>query len=85
MRLTDIMSAAGLTTWVEVALVIFLTVFVAIAVYVFAVRKRGRWERARYMPLEDDVPQEPRGESRTEDGTDDDRSSRESGRQGRDE
>ncbi|GMV40839.1 MAG: hypothetical protein AMXMBFR64_25550 [Myxococcales bacterium] len=56
MRLSDIMSRMGLTTWAEVALVIFFGVFVGIAIYVFAVRKRSRWEKARYLPLEQDPP-----------------------------
>jgi cbb3-type cytochrome oxidase subunit 3 len=56
MRLSDIMSRMGLHTYAEVALVIFFVVFVGIAIYVFSRRRRKHWDRARYMPLEDDKP-----------------------------
>lgn len=54
MRLSDIMSAAGLSSWAELGLVISFVTFVAIVVYVFA-RKRSTWDRARSLPLEDDA------------------------------
>lgn len=52
MRLSDIMSRAGLSGWAELALVIFFAVFVGIVIYVVA-RRRGAWERARHLPLDD--------------------------------
>ena len=54
MRLSDVMSSAELTTWPEIALVIFLSVFVGIVVYVFLFRKKESWEHQRHLPLEDD-------------------------------
>jgi len=55
MRLSDIMSAAGLSSWAEVGLVISFVTFLAIVVFIFA-RKRSSWEHARSLPLEDDAP-----------------------------
>jgi len=57
MRLSDIMSAAGLSSWAEAGLIISFITFVGIAAYVW-VRRGTNWERARNLPLDDD------GESR---------------------
>ncbi|HWA74013.1 MAG TPA: hypothetical protein VG937_16840 [Polyangiaceae bacterium] len=54
MKLSDIMSAAGLSIYAEVALLIFLGVFLAIALDVFSSVRRH--EAARLLPLEDDAP-----------------------------
>jgi len=61
MRLSDIMSRAGLTTWPEIALVIFFSVFVGIVVYLFAFRKKDSWDHHRNLPL-DDGPGDRRAE-----------------------
>jgi cbb3-type cytochrome oxidase subunit 3 len=53
MRLSDIMSSAGLTSWAEVGLIISFITFVGIAAYVW-MRRGANWDRARYMPLDDD-------------------------------
>ena len=53
MRLSDIMSNAELTTWPEIALVIFVSVFLGIVAYVFLFRKKDSWEHQRHLPLED--------------------------------
>ena len=55
MSLTDIMSNAGLSTYAEVALVIFFLAFVGIVIYVFS-RRRGQWNHERDLPLEHDDP-----------------------------
>jgi len=47
------MSRAGLTTWPEIALVIFFSVFVAIVIYVFFFRKKDSFEHQRNLPLDD--------------------------------
>jgi cbb3-type cytochrome oxidase subunit 3 len=52
MKLSDIMSAAGLSIYAEVALMIFLGVFLAVALDVF--RSSRRHEEASLLPLEDD-------------------------------
>ena len=54
MKLSDIMSAAGLSIYAEVALLIFLGVFLAIALDVFSSARRH--EAARLLPLSDDTP-----------------------------
>jgi hypothetical protein len=52
MRLSDIMSAMHLSSYAEVALVLFMIAFAAIAVQVLRARESCTWERARHLPLE---------------------------------
>jgi cbb3-type cytochrome oxidase subunit 3 len=59
MSLTDIMSAAGLSSWTEVALVLCFIVFAAIVVWVFVVRRKPSYEHLRSLPLDDDVGDGP--------------------------
>jgi cbb3-type cytochrome oxidase subunit 3 len=47
------MSAAGLSAYAEVALIIFLAVFMIVAVYVLFSR-RQRWEHVARLPLDDE-------------------------------
>jgi len=54
MSLSDIMSAAGFSSWAEVGLVISLLTFAAIVVYVFFIRRKSSWDHLRNLPLEDD-------------------------------
>lgn len=58
MKLSDIMSNAGLSVYAEIALIIFLAVFVAIVFRVFAPSRKHEWERASQLPL-DDAPRAP--------------------------
>lgn len=59
MKLSDIMSAAGLALYAEVALVIFFVVFVLVAVRVLGGRQDYR--RVQMLPLDDDRnPMNPR-------------------------
>ena len=60
MRLSDIMSHAGLSGYAEVALVIFLAAFLLILVAVFAPSRTREFEAASRMPLDDVHPQAPR-------------------------
>jgi cbb3-type cytochrome oxidase subunit 3 len=53
MSLSDIMSAAGLSSWAEVALILCFVAFAAIIVWVFVVHSRKSWEHQRSLPLED--------------------------------
>jgi cbb3-type cytochrome oxidase subunit 3 len=53
MSLTDIMSAAGLTSWTELALILCLITFAAIVVWVFFVRSKPSYDHLRNLPLED--------------------------------
>jgi cbb3-type cytochrome oxidase subunit 3 len=54
MKLSDIMSAAGLTSWAEIGLVVSFVTFAAIVAYVFVIRSRASYEDARHLPLDDD-------------------------------
>ena len=53
MKLGDVMSAMGLATYAEVALLLFLLVFVAVAIDVF--RSGRRKEALAELPLADDA------------------------------
>ena len=53
MRLTEIMSAAGLQAYAEIGLVLFAILFAGVLVYTFAKRNRTTFERARSAPLRD--------------------------------
>jgi cbb3-type cytochrome oxidase subunit 3 len=55
-KLSDVMSAAGLTSWAEAALLLFFFAFLALVVWLLRSR-RADWEHARHLPLEDS--QEP--------------------------
>ena len=54
MKLSDIMSAAGLTSWAEIGLIISFVTFAAIVAYVFIVRSKASYEEDRNLPLDDD-------------------------------
>jgi cbb3-type cytochrome oxidase subunit 3 len=53
MSLTDVMSAAGLSSWTELALVLCFITFAAIFVWVFFVRSNRSWDHQRSLPLDD--------------------------------
>ena len=53
MSLSDIMSAAGLSSWTELALVLCFITFSAIVLWVFVIRRKPSYEHARHLPLED--------------------------------
>jgi cbb3-type cytochrome oxidase subunit 3 len=64
-KLSDVMSAMQLAHYAEIALVIFLFVFLAVVVNVLRREHAARWERARYLPLADDdefAPPTPRND-----------------------
>jgi len=54
MGLSDIMSGMHLSTYPEVALVLFLGAFAAITVHVFHSKNAASWDLARQLPLESD-------------------------------
>lgn len=53
MRLSDIMAAAGLTSYAEAALIIFFVVFVAVVVRLFWPGRRSRYDADSRLPFED--------------------------------
>lgn len=55
MRLTDLMSSMGLAIYPQVALLIFLTVFVAIGVRVFGRARPEQFRRWARIALEDET------------------------------
>jgi cbb3-type cytochrome oxidase subunit 3 len=59
MSLTDVMSAAGLSSWTEVALILCFITFAAIVVWVFVVRGKPAYEHIRHLPLDDDGDSAP--------------------------
>ena len=56
MRLSDIMSGAGLSGYAQIALIIFFIAFVAIAVWIFMPSRRAALDAASRLPLADDAP-----------------------------
>lgn len=54
MKLSDVMSAAGLSTYAIVALVLFVLAFLAIVIHTFAPRNSAGFARDAQLPLEDE-------------------------------
>ncbi len=52
MSLSDLMSAARLATYPEIALGLFMAVFVAVAVRLVLPGQRATWDEARALPLD---------------------------------
>ena len=53
MTLSELVSALRLHLWAEIALVLFLALFLGVLVYAFG-RKRGEvFEKARHLPLDE--------------------------------
>lgn len=55
MKLSDIMSNSGLSMYAEVALVLFLGVFIAIAIRTFLPSRQRTLDEAARLPLDDGV------------------------------
>jgi hypothetical protein len=53
MKLSDIMSAADLTLYPKIALVLFLVAFAIVVVRLLLPGRRGVWERRAALPLDD--------------------------------
>jgi cbb3-type cytochrome oxidase subunit 3 len=53
--LTDIMSAAGLSSWTELALILCFITFAAIVLWVFVVRSKLSYDHMRNLPLEENI------------------------------
>ena len=59
-RLSDIMAHAGLSMYAEVALVLFLLVFIGIVIRTFSPSQRKALDEASRLPLEDEQVVVPR-------------------------
>ncbi len=55
MKLSDIMAAAGLSFYAQVALVIFFGVFIAVTIYTWKPSRRAELRDAAMLPLNDDL------------------------------
>ena len=60
MSLTDIMSAAGLTTYAELGLILCFITFMAIVLWVYVVRGKPSYEHQRRLPLDGEASAAPR-------------------------
>lgn len=60
MKLSDVVAHAGLGLYAEIALLLFLIVFVAVVVRTWRPSDRDALEAQRMLPLEPDSPAEPR-------------------------
>ncbi len=63
MKLSDIMSHAGLTGYAEVALILFISAFLGITWYVFSPRQKRSMEEARRLTVDDEPIRPPRPQS----------------------
>ncbi len=53
MKLSDIMGNAGLSIYAQVALVLFLAVFIAVTIRTWAPSRRGEMDAAARLPLDE--------------------------------
>jgi cbb3-type cytochrome oxidase subunit 3 len=56
MSLSELMSNMNLTFWPQVALVIFMVIFVGVVFKTFAKSQQSKHEEASRLPLEGDEP-----------------------------
>lgn len=64
MKLSDIMGAAGLAFYAEVALGLFMFAFALVGLSVVSRRNQNTWEHARWLPLAEDQRREARRQAR---------------------
>ncbi len=65
MKLSDVMSAADLSVYAEVGLVLFLLAFIGVAVRVFFFSREDRYDEAARIPLLDQPTDHSREEARS--------------------
>ncbi|HEX5044693.1 MAG TPA: CcoQ/FixQ family Cbb3-type cytochrome c oxidase assembly chaperone [Candidatus Polarisedimenticolaceae bacterium] len=53
MSLSELVSALRLHLWAEIALVLFLALFLGVLLYTFGRRRAALFDRARRMPLDE--------------------------------
>lgn len=53
MKLSDVVSAAGLAWYAEVALILFLLAFIGVVVWVSRPSRRATYDDASRLPLDD--------------------------------
>lgn len=65
MKLSDVMSNAGLAGYAEVALVLFVLTFLGIVLAIFRPSQKARMDAASRLPLDDDPTGQPEEETRS--------------------
>jgi cbb3-type cytochrome oxidase subunit 3 len=55
-KLSDVMSAAGLESWAELGLVVCFATFLALLFWLFVIRRGPVFETESRLPLADDDP-----------------------------
>jgi cbb3-type cytochrome oxidase subunit 3 len=65
MRLSDVMSNAGLSGYAEVALILFLLAFLGIVWAIFRPGTKPAMDAAARMPIDDDSTGQPEEETRS--------------------
>jgi cbb3-type cytochrome oxidase subunit 3 len=60
MKLSDVVSHAGLALYAEIALILFFGVFVAVLLRTWRPSDRDELEAQRMLPLEPETPADPR-------------------------
>lgn len=60
MRLSDIMGAANLSVYAEIAMILFIVAFIVIVIATFLPGRKRTYDAASRMPLDDEHPQTPR-------------------------
>ena len=55
MRLSDVMSAAGLHTWAEIGLIVSFATFVALLLWLFVIRRGTAFDIESALPLHDEL------------------------------
>ena len=58
-RLSDIVGASGLAGYAIVALVLFIIAFLVVLIPIFAPARKGMYDRAARMPLDEPAPPAP--------------------------
>lgn len=68
MKLSDIMGNAGLSMYAQVALLIFVVVFIAIIIRTWAPSRRHELQEAAMLPLNDELPAARPASARAQEG-----------------
>lgn len=56
MKLSDIMGNAGLSMYAQIALIMFLAVFIAVTIRTWAPSRKREMDEAAMLPLNDELP-----------------------------
>jgi len=56
MKLSDIMGNAGLSMYAQVALIMFLAVFIAVTIRTWVPSRKREMDEAAMLPLNDELP-----------------------------